>query len=62
LDLVLTTDENLIGKVKAGERFDRSDHQLIRWALSADVHNFNINSNKITYISNSGLSSLIQSN
>src|SRR6218665_2873290 len=34
LDLILTTDETLVNKVKVGEIFNRSDHQIIRWTLS----------------------------
>src|SRR6218665_3126964 len=34
LDWILTTDETLVNKVKVGEIFNRSDHQIIRWTLS----------------------------
>src|SRR6218665_2400836 len=34
LDLILTTDETLVNKVKGGEIFNRSGHQIIRWTLS----------------------------
>ena len=38
LDLVLTKDETLVNKVmvRVGERFNRSDHQIIRWSLSIE--------------------------
>src|SRR6218665_959790 len=34
LDLMLTTDETLVNKMKVVEIFNRSDHQIIRWTLS----------------------------
>ena len=34
MDLILTTDETLVNKVKVGEIFNRSDRQIIRWTLS----------------------------
>ena len=33
LDLVLTTDENMVENVSVGEHFGNSDHQIVRWEL-----------------------------
>src|SRR6218665_1581579 len=33
LDLVLTSDENMIENVSVGEHFNTSDHQVVRWGL-----------------------------
>lgn len=36
LDLVITSEENLVDNITVGEKFHRSDHQIIRWTLSLD--------------------------
>ena len=36
LDLLLTTEENIIENVSVGEPFSTSDHQIVRWELSWD--------------------------
>jgi len=33
LDLVITSDENMIENVSVGEHFNTGDHQVIRWEL-----------------------------
>ena len=33
LDLVITSDENMIENVSVGEHFNTSDHQVVRWGL-----------------------------
>src|SRR6218665_833145 len=33
LDLVITSDENMIENVNVGEHFNTSDHQVVRWGL-----------------------------
>ena len=33
LDLVITTDENMVENVSVGEHFNTSDHQVVRWEL-----------------------------
>ena len=47
LDLVLTSEENIIENLSAGERFGSSDHQIIRWNMVGSrnilnpINNFN---------------------
>src|SRR6218665_2410561 len=33
LDLVITSDENMIENASVGEHFNTSDHQVVRWGL-----------------------------
>ena len=33
LDLVITSDENMVESVSVGEHFNTSDHQVVRWEL-----------------------------
>src|SRR6218665_854172 len=33
LDLVITSDENMIETLSVGEHFNTSDHQVVRWGL-----------------------------
>lgn len=35
-NLVLATDEHLVDKVRVRKRFNRNDHQIIKWTLSVD--------------------------
>ena len=49
LDLVLTSEENMIENLSVGERFGTSDHQIIRWNMLAckeiqkEIKSFNYN-------------------
>ena len=37
LDLVFTSDENMIEKLCVGEHLGTSDHQIIRWNMLACI-------------------------
>jgi len=34
LDLVLTNEENMVESIKVGEKFNKSDHNIIRWRMA----------------------------
>ena len=47
LDLILTTDENLINNIKVGEEFSSSDHRIITYELKVSSENENTSLEKI---------------
>ena len=47
LDLILTTDENLITNIEVGEEFSSSDHRIITYELKVNSDNENISFEKI---------------